>query len=131
MSLSGRRFLVVEDNEVNQQLMDHVLRKSGATVQLSSNGEEAVAYLRQGQQYDLVVMDLQMPVMDGYAATRYIRQELRSSIPIIAMTATALVDEQLRCLETGMNDYMTKPFEFAELYKRIAKLLTPVISVSG
>jgi PAS domain S-box-containing protein len=129
--LAGRHFLVVEDNEVNQQLMDHVLRKSGATVQLAANGEEAVGYLREGQQYDLVIMDLQMPVMDGYAATRYIRQELRSSIPIIAMTATALVDEQLRCLETGMNDYMTKPFEFAELYKRIATLLTPFISVSG
>jgi PAS domain S-box-containing protein len=129
--LAGRRFLVAEDNEVNQQLMDHVLRKGGATVQLAGNGDEAIAWLRQGHQYDLVIMDLQMPVMDGYAATRYIRQELRSSIPIIAMTATALVDEQLRCLEVGMNDYMTKPFEFAELYKRIATLLTPFISVSG
>ena len=129
--LAGRRVLVAEDNEINQQLMDHVLRKGGAAVQLAGNGEEAVAYLRQGQQFDLVIMDLQMPVMDGYAATRYIRQELRSSIPIIAMTATALVDEQLRCLEAGMNDYMTKPFEFAELYKRISTLLTPFISVSG
>ncbi len=129
--LAGRRFLVAEDNEVNQQLMDHVLRKGGATVQLAGNGDEAIAWLRQGQHYDLVIMDLQMPVMDGYAATRYIRQELRSSIPIIAMTATALVDEQLRCLEVGMNDYMTKPFEFAELYKRITSLLTPFISVSG
>jgi PAS domain S-box-containing protein len=129
--LAGRHILVAEDNEVNQQLMDHVLRKGGATVRLAANGEEAVACLRQGQQFDLIIMDLQMPVMDGYGATRYIRQELRSSIPIIAMTATALVDEQLHCLEVGMNDYMTKPFEFAELYKRIASLLTPFISVSG
>jgi CheY-like chemotaxis protein len=60
-------------------------------------------------------MDLQMPVMDGYAATQYIRNELRLSIPIIAMTATALIGEQLRCFEVGMNDYMTKPFEFTDL----------------
>jgi PAS domain S-box-containing protein len=121
--LAGRRFLVAEDNEVNQQLMDHVLRRGGGEVRLAGNGEEAVAFLQQGESYDLILMDLQMPVMDGYAATRYIRQELRMPIPIIAITATALVDEQLRCLEAGMNDYMTKPFEFAELYKRITTLL--------
>jgi PAS domain S-box-containing protein len=130
-ALTGRRFLVVEDNEVNQQLMDHVLKKAGGHVTLAGNGEEAVAYLRAGETYDLVIMDLQMPVMDGYAATRYIRQELQLSVPIVAITATALVDEQLRCLEVGMNDYMTKPFEFAELYKRISALLNPFILVSG
>jgi PAS domain S-box-containing protein len=123
MVLAGRRFLVAEDNEVNQQLIDHVLRKGGGEVQLSANGEEAIRYLKSGQEYDLIIMDLQMPVMDGYAATRYIRQELMLQTPIIAMTATALVDEQLRCLEVGMNDYMTKPFEFADLYKRINTLL--------
>jgi len=100
-------------------------------VTIAGNGEEAVAYLRGGEIYDLVIMDLQMPVMDGYAATRCIRQELQLSVPIVAMTATALVDEQLRCLEAGMNDYMTKPFEFAELYKRISALINPLISVSG
>ncbi len=130
-ALSGRRFLVVEDNEVNQQLMDHVLTKAGGHVTIAGNGEEAVGYLRTGETYDLVIMDLQMPVMDGYAATRYIRQELQLSVPIVAMTATALVDEQLRCLEVGMNDYMTKPFEFGELYKRISALINPFISVSG
>jgi len=129
--LAGRRFLVTEDNEVNQQLMDHVLRKAGGEVVLACNGEEAIDFFRRGETCDLVIMDLQMPVMDGYAATRYIRQELQLSVPIVAMTATALVDEQLRCLEVGMNDYMTKPFEFAELYKRISALLTPFISVSG
>ena len=131
MALSGRRFLVVEDNEVNQQLMDHVLKKAGGHVTIAGNGEEAVSYLRRGEIYDLVIMDLQMPVMDGYAATRYIRQELQLPVPIVAMTATALVDEQLRCLEAGMNDYMTKPFEFGELYKRVSALINPFISVSG
>jgi len=129
--LAGRRFLVAEDNEVNQQLVDHVLRKGGGEVQLAGNGEEAVAFLKRGGSYDLIIMDLQMPVMDGYAATRYIRQELLLSTPIIAMTATALVGEQLRCFESGMNDYMTKPFEFAELYKRITALLAPFISIAG
>jgi PAS domain S-box-containing protein len=121
--LAGKRFLVVEDNEVNQQLMDHVLRRGGGEVQLAGNGELAIRYLRQGGGYDLIIMDLQMPVMDGYAATQYIRNELRSPIPILAMTATALIGEQLRCFEVGMNDYMTKPFEFTELYKRILSLL--------
>jgi CheY-like chemotaxis protein len=92
-------------------------------VQLTGNGEEALEHLRQGKQYDLIIMDLQMPVMDGYAATRAIRGELGMDTPIIAMTATALVGERLRCFEVGMNDYMTKPFEFAELYKRILSLL--------
>jgi PAS domain S-box-containing protein len=121
--LAGRKFLVAEDNEVNQQLVEHVLRRGGGEVQLAGNGELAIRYLRQNNQYDLIIMDLQMPVMDGYAATQYIRNEMGSSIPIIAMTATALIGEQLRCFEVGMNDYMTKPFEFAELYKRIITLL--------
>jgi len=123
--LAGKRFLVAEDNEVNQQLVDHVLRKGGGEVQLANNGEEAVGFLKKGGGYDLIIMDLQMPIMDGYAATRCIRQELALSTPIIAMTATALVGEQMRCFESGMNDYMTKPFEFAELYKRITALLAP------
>ena len=129
--LAGKRFLVAEDNEVNQQLVDHVLKRGGGVVQLANNGEEALQYLRQGSSYDLIIMDLQMPVMDGYEATRNIRQELGLPIPIIAMTATALVGEQLRCFEAGMNDYMTKPFEFTELYKRILALLEGAAVYSG
>jgi PAS domain S-box-containing protein len=121
--LTGRRILVAEDNEVNQQLVDHVLRKGGGEVQLAGNGQEALDFLRRGEKYDLIIMDLQMPVMDGYEATRTIRRELHLSTPIIAMTATALVGEQLHCFEVGMNDYMTKPFEFSELYKKINSLL--------
>ncbi|HVS96708.1 MAG TPA: response regulator, partial [Puia sp.] len=124
-SLAGRKFLVAEDNEVNQQLIDQVLKRGGGQVRLTSNGEEALSFLRRGENYDLIIMDLQMPVMDGYAATRCIRQELQLSTPILAMTASAMLDEQLRCLEVGMNDYMTKPFEFADLYKRINTLLAP------
>jgi PAS domain S-box-containing protein len=121
--LAGRRFLVAEDNEVNQQLVEHVLRRGGGEVQLAANGELAIRYLQHGGHFDLIIMDLQMPVMDGYATTQYIRNQLRSNIPIIAMTATALIGEQLRCFEVGMNDYMTKPFEFTDLYKRIVSIL--------
>ena len=73
---------------------------------------------------DLIIMDLQMPEMDGYAATRYIRSDLQLQTPIIAMTATAMKGEHLHCLESGMNEYMTKPFDFADLYKKISGLLS-------
>jgi PAS domain S-box-containing protein len=126
--LAGKRFLVAEDNEVNQQLVEHVLRRGGGVVQLAGNGEEAIRYLAMSGNYDLIIMDLQMPVMDGYTATQRIRDELKSDIPIIAMTATALIGEQVRCFEVGMNDYMTKPFEFSDLYRRILALSPPVFT---
>jgi PAS domain S-box-containing protein len=128
--LAGKRFLVAEDNEVNQQLVEHVLRRGGGVVQLAGNGEEAIRYLTLGENnYDLIIMDLQMPVMDGYTATQRIRGDLQLEIPIIAMTATALIGEQVRCFEVGMNDYMTKPFEFSDLYRRILALSPPVLTV--
>jgi signal transduction histidine kinase len=121
--LTGRRFLVAEDNEINQRLIDYVLTKAGGTVQLANNGVQAIGYLQNDQDFDLIIMDLQMPEMDGYATTKYIRKDLHMHIPIIAMTATAMKGEQLQCLQSGMNEYMTKPFEFADLYKRISNLL--------
>ena len=122
--LTGRRFLVAEDNEINQRLIDYVLTKAGGTVQLASNGAQAIDYLRDDNAYDLIIMDLQMPVMDGYETTEYIRKDLQMSTPIIAMTATAMAGEQVQCFRSGMNEYMTKPFEFADLYKKIAVLLS-------
>ena len=121
--LTGRRFLVAEDNEINQKLIDYVLTKAGGVVQLANNGAQAIGYLKTDPGFDLIIMDLQMPEMDGYATTQYIRQDLRMQTPIIAMTATAMKGEQLQCLQSGMNEYMTKPFEFADLYKRISSLL--------
>ena len=127
-ALKGKRFLVAEDNPINQKLIEFVLRKAGAEVSIAPNGQAAVDKLIQSSQpdttsYDILFMDLQMPIMDGYQATRHIREVLQNPIPIIALTATALKGEHLRCLETGMNDYMTKPFEFADLYKSVANLL--------
>jgi CheY-like chemotaxis protein len=120
---NGKRFLVAEDNEVNQVLIEHVLRKAGGDVEIVSNGQEAIDKLRDKPNFDVIIMDLQMPVLDGYAASRIIREEMKISIPIIAMTATALKGEQQRCLDAGMNEYMTKPFEFTDLYRCIAVLL--------
>jgi len=122
--LSGKNFLVAEDNEINQKLIDYVLRKAGGTVEIVSNGIEAIKYLEQGKFVDLIIMDLQMPEMDGYAATQYIRNDLHLLTPIIAMTATAMKGEQIQCLQSGMNEYLTKPFDFADLYKRINGLLS-------
>ncbi|HVW61386.1 MAG TPA: response regulator, partial [Puia sp.] len=121
--LTGRRFLVAEDNEINQKLIDYVLTKAGGTVQLANNGAQAINYLQKYPGFDLIIMDLQMPEMDGYATTQYIRKDLQIQTPIIAMTATAMKGEQMQCLQSGMNEYMTKPFEFADLYKRISSLL--------
>ncbi len=121
--LAGRRFLVAEDNEINQKLVEYVLNRAGGIVQLAGNGKEAVTLLRQGHHYDLIIMDLQMPVMDGYGATQVIRDEMQLDTPIIAMTATALAGEQVRCLDAGIDEYMTKPFDFKELYKKIGLLL--------
>ena len=122
--LSGKRFLVVEDNEVNQKLIDHVLKRVGGDTELAGNGREALASLKGGNVYALIIMDLQMPEMDGYATTRAIRSELGLQTPIIAMTATATDSEELQCLQTGMNAYMTKPFEFDELYRKIDSLIS-------
>lgn len=121
--LAGKHFLVAEDNEINRVLINHVLSKAGGSVTMAHNGAEAVNILHEEKGVDLIIMDLQMPEMDGFAATRYIRNNLNMQTPIIAMTATAMKDEQFQCLDSGMNEYMTKPFEFTELYKRILFLL--------
>jgi signal transduction histidine kinase len=121
--LAGKHFLVAEDNEINRVLINHVLSKAGGSVTMAHNGAEAVNFLHDEKVFDLIIMDLQMPEMDGFAATHYIRNNLQMQIPIIAMTATAMKDEQWQCLDSGMNEYMTKPFEFTDLYKKIMHLL--------
>jgi CheY-like chemotaxis protein len=122
--LDGRKFLIVEDNEINQRLIAYVLEKVGAFADIASNGIEAIDHIRRdGKNYDLIIMDLQMPEMDGYETTRYLRKEMKNATPIIAMTATAMKGEKIKCFESGMNDYMSKPFEFTDLYKRIIALV--------
>ncbi|HEV3327434.1 MAG TPA: response regulator [Puia sp.] len=124
--LKDRRFLVIEDNPINQQITGQVLRNAGAGVTLADDGEQAIRVLAR-ERFDLIIMDLQMPVMDGFEATRQLRQQLRLETPILAMTASAIRDGRRRCLEVGMNDYMLKPFEIQEFFERITQLLPAMI----
>jgi two-component system, sensor histidine kinase and response regulator len=119
----GKRVLLVEDNEVNRELAEEMLGIVGFAVDTAENGEVAVQRVRDTD-YDLVLMDCHMPVMDGYEATRQIRQELqREALPIIAMTANALASDRQRCLATGMNDHIPKPIDVSVLYQTLAHWL--------
>ncbi|MES2331655.1 MAG: PAS domain S-box protein [Bacteroidota bacterium] len=122
-TLKDKHFLVVEDNPVNQRLVSVVLQKVGSKVDLAANGKEAIERLKTKPDYDLVLMDVQMPVMGGYETTIYIRQVLQLQMPIIALTATALKEDQDKCKEVGMNDFILKPFDFKDLYSRLSRLL--------
>src|SRR5262249_49421989 len=95
----------------------------GMLVTIANNGKEAVTLLEQGEEFDLVILDMQMPEMDGFQTATYIRQKLGSPIPIIAMTASALRNEKIKCFELGMNEYLAKPFSPDELFLRLKKLL--------
>ncbi len=117
-SVSGLHILLVEDNRLNQKLATTVLTQAGCVVDVAETGEEAVAKVQQGE-FDAVLMDIQMPVMDGYRATQVIRNELQLTIPIIAMTAHAMAGERDKCLSLGMNDYLSKPFQREQLIKII------------
>jgi len=121
--LSGKRVLVVEDNEANQKVIYHMLDKIGIDADLADNGKVAIKLLEDGFQYDLVIMDLQMPEMDGFETTEYIRQNLKLTIPIIAMTASALRNEKIKCMELGMNEYLNKPFVPADLFRELRRFL--------
>ena len=118
LRLDGLRVLLVEDNALNQQLASELLSRRGARVEVAAHGREALERLRRpGAAYDVVLMDLQMPVMDGYQATEAIRQDpnLRS-LPVLAMTAHAMVEERERCLALGMQDHLSKPLDPNALY---------------
>ena len=115
--LQGLRLLVVEDNKINQMVAKGLLTQEGAEVMLADNGQLGVAAVAAAQPpFDAVLMDVQMPVMDGYAATRAIREELGlNTLPVIAMTANAMASDRAACLAAGMNDHVGKPFELDHL----------------
>jgi signal transduction histidine kinase/HPt (histidine-containing phosphotransfer) domain-containing protein/ActR/RegA family two-component response regulator len=122
--LAGRHILLVEDNLLNQEVAMHFLRQGGMTVTLAEHGAAALAALAQ-ESFDAVLMDCQMPVMDGYEATRRIRADGRyARLPIIAMTANALVGDRERSLEAGMNDHLTKPLKATVLYHALTQWLS-------
>jgi signal transduction histidine kinase/CheY-like chemotaxis protein/HPt (histidine-containing phosphotransfer) domain-containing protein len=120
----GSRVLLVEDNRLNQEVAVHFLRKAGLEVEVAAHGAEALERLPRGR-YDVVLMDCQMPVMDGYEATRRIRALPGfSGLPIIAMTANALEGDFERSLAAGMNDHLSKPIDAPRLYRTLARWLT-------
>ncbi len=118
--LGDVRVLVVEDNLMNQKLAIQALKRLGYQSQVADNGQKALALLEETS-FAIILMDLQMPVMDGYETTRQIRSTLKSSVPIIAMTAHALPSEQEECIKVGMNDFLPKPFQLEELQALMRK----------
>ncbi|MEO7150089.1 MAG: response regulator [Burkholderiaceae bacterium] len=123
--LAGMRILLVEDNPINQQLAVELLQGQNAQVHVADNGEAAIARIHAHPSgfYTAVLMDLQMPVMDGYEATRLLRLDARHvDLPIIAVSAHAMDDERERCLVLGMNGHISKPFEPELLYSTLARL---------
>jgi PAS domain S-box-containing protein len=127
--LRGARILLAEDNEINQQIAVELLEGAGASVEVVDNGREAVEKLMQTASepvYDLLLTDLQMPVMDGYQATARIRADARfAKLPIIAMTAHATIEERQRCLDAGMNDHVSKPIDPEALFETVARYYRP------
>jgi CheY-like chemotaxis protein len=121
-NLEGSRILLVEDNKVNQFLANALLKSWNAQVDISEDGLDALDRMR-NVNYDLVLMDLQMPIMDGFEATEQIRNELNSKVPIIGLSANALNGERERSLEKGMNEYVSKPFQPEVLYDKIHGLI--------
>jgi PAS domain S-box-containing protein len=123
--LHGARILLAEDNDINQQIAVELLEGAGATVKVANNGFDVVTILSNGPQpppIDLVLMDLQMPEMDGYQATAKLRADPRfTTLPIIAMTAHATIEERQRCIASGMNDHISKPIDPANLFETVGR----------
>jgi CheY-like chemotaxis protein len=118
--LSGKKILLIEDNEINRFLASTLLKKWNATYSLAVNGIDAIPYL-QKENFDVILMDLQMPEEDGFQSTYRIRNTLNLKTPIIALTANALESERQACLKAGMNDYLSKPYAPDDLYSKIVK----------
>ena len=123
--LAGARVLLVEDNEINQEISVELLRRVGIFTCVTNNGAEAIEKLAQ-ERFDLVLMDLQMPKMDGYEATRQIRRIIEwSNLPIVALSAHGGGEEIVRCLDAGMNDHLVKPIVAQELHNILQRWLPP------
>ncbi len=136
-SVRGAKILLVEDNEVNQQVASELLEKAGLTVTVAENGREAIQAVK-ASRFDLILMDIQMPDMDGYEATKAIRayetgkgQESNLSpvsfTPIVAITAHAMSGDRKKCLEAGMNDYVSKPIAPGELFSALLRWMKPAL----
>ncbi|MFC1850278.1 two-component regulator propeller domain-containing protein [candidate division CSSED10-310 bacterium] len=124
--IRGARILLVEDNAINQQVAIEILEGAGVIVEVAGNGKEAVEAVAKSE-FEAVLMDIQMPEMDGFEATQLIRKNLKSDeLPIIAMTAHAIKGDSDKCFEAGMNDYVTKPIDAEQFLVTLAKWIKPV-----
>jgi CheY-like chemotaxis protein len=124
--IAGSRVLLVEDNEMNQELAMELLQNAGMEVVLAHNGQQALDILGSDTRFDAVLMDCQMPVMDGYTATRAIRRmPALADTPIIAMTANAMIGDKEKVMEAGMNDHIAKPLDVDHMFATLAEWITP------
>lgn len=123
--IRGARLLLVEDNEINQQVAKELLEQAGLNVDIANHGQEALQMLDDGI-YACVLMDMQMPIMDGLTATRLIRKDQRfNDLPVLAMTANATKDDRARALESGMNDHIAKPIDPQQLFDSLIHWIPP------
>ncbi|CAG0978126.1 hypothetical protein ARNL5_02248, partial [Anaerolineae bacterium] len=129
--LRGAHLLLVEDNDMNRELALEILGNAGIRVDVAGNGLEALTMVSAGA-YDGVLMDCQMPVMDGFEATRRIRADGRfDRLPVIAMTANAMAGDREKCLACGMNDHIAKPIDVRQMFATLARWVTPAVPAAA
>lgn len=125
-SLMNKRVLVVEDNDMNQKSITRILEKEGVSYTVAADGKEAIELLEKSQHYDLVLMDLHMPHMDGYQTTTYLRKKLNASIPVVGMSGGDQDEYALKCFEAGMNQFIQKPFSPEMLITQLCSFFEPL-----
>lgn len=131
LDFSDKKVLLVEDNEINQELVVELLKDTGMTIDIANNGLEALEKVKL-QAYDLVFMDIQMPFLDGFEVTRRIRKDIgKKELPIIAMTANASNEDRENCIQSGMDDFVSKPIAPASLFKVLSTWLNTVNDVTA
>ncbi|MBP9491055.1 MAG: transporter substrate-binding domain-containing protein [Aliarcobacter sp.] len=129
--VQGAKILLVEDNVQNQEIATEFLQKANINIKIANNGKEAIEIL-ENEEFDGVLMDCQMPILDGYEATRLIRKiEKLKDLPILAMTANAMEGDREKCINSGMNDYISKPLDFNKFYETLIKWIKPKNSIIG
>lgn len=119
---SGKNILIVEDNAINQMLVKYAFANTGVNTSVADNGIKALELMKSNT-YDVILMDIYMPELDGYQTTEIIRNELHSTIPIIAMTALSMKSEEEKCISNGMNGYIPKPFTTDILFNELKRVL--------
>jgi CheY-like chemotaxis protein len=131
IDLSQKRVLIVEDNDINLEVATYLLKETHAKVEIARNGLEAVEMIQEHEHpFDLILMDVQMPIMDGYEATRIIRKELNVLTPIVAMTANVMVQDVEKCIQAGMDAHIGKPFEVEDFYGTLLEALHVSLTLS-